>query len=114
MKTVLLLLLLVLASSASGEIYRWRDGAGVFHYSNSLDDVPLRQRERVKVMNYDPVQKGATASPQVAPSGTQQAVPGISTPGSANDRSAPARDARIRKRSWQGAVRSATETSDTE
>lgn len=67
MKLLTLVLLLVLASSASGEIYRWRDRGGVLHFSNSLDDVPLRYREKVTVMNYGPAPKGDAASAQAAP-----------------------------------------------
>lgn len=71
MRIPLLILLLSVALPASAEIYRWRDSKGVSHYSNNLDDVPLRYRAKVRAMNYEQVQKGGT---------TPQPVPPVSAP----------------------------------
>lgn len=67
MRTLLLILLFFVALPASAEIYRWRDSKGVSHYSNNLDDVPLRYRAKVKAMNYEQVQKGGTTPQAVSP-----------------------------------------------
>jgi len=67
MRTLLLILLLSVAVPAGAEIYRWRDGKGVSHYSNNLDDVPLRYRAKVQAMNYEQLQKGGTAPQPVSP-----------------------------------------------
>jgi len=71
MRALLLILLLTVALPVSAEIYRWRDSKGVSHYSNNLDDVPLRYRAKVQPMNYEQVQKGGT---------TPQPVPPVSAP----------------------------------
>ncbi len=68
MRIWFLLLLPFLATSAFGEIYRWRDGSGVTHYASSLDDVPSRYRSRVRAMKYGPDPKSDTALPGAAPS----------------------------------------------
>lgn len=68
MRICFLLLLLILSTSAYGEIYRWRDNSGVTHYASSMDDVPLRYRARVKAMNYGPDPKGDAAVSGAAPS----------------------------------------------
>ena len=122
MKNLLLFLLLLMASSASGEIYRWRDGAGVFHFSNSLDDVPLRYREKVKVMNYDQPQKGGAAPSQIAPQVVPSATPvvtqppatGISPPQRADGRTDPGREERVLQRQRRGGGRPASETREDE
>lgn len=80
MKALMLILLFPLAVSASGEIYRWRDAGGVFHFSNSLDDVPLRYREKVKIMNYGQAPKGDAPPAQVAPPAPQPHATGVSAP----------------------------------
>jgi len=107
MKILLLFLLLFMASSASGEIYRWRDGAGVSHFSNSLDDVPLRYREKVKVMNYGPVQKGDAVQTQVAPSAVKSPATGIPSPTGRSN--VPASEGSMLKRKRRGAGRSTEE-----
>lgn len=70
MRSILFLLFLLMTTFAHGEIYRWRDGAGVTHYASSMDDVPARHRERAKSMNYGPEQKGdgarTVAEPKVS------------------------------------------------
>lgn len=109
MKALMLLMLLFpLAVSASSEIYRWRDGAGVLHFSNSLDDVPLRFREKVRVMNYGGLQKGDAVPSQVAPSATQSPATGISVPQGANGRPEASPTGRIQRHRQRGGRSEAT------
>lgn len=74
MKNLLVLMLLFMASSVYGEVYRWKDSAGVLHFSNSLDDVPARYQSKVKAMNYGGERKGESPP---APAAT---VPATSPP----------------------------------
>ncbi|AJE02720.1 DUF4124 domain-containing protein [Geobacter pickeringii] len=67
MKRVLLLLLL-LASSAYGEIYTWRDSKGVRHYTNSEYEIPERYRKKAKVLDLG---IGTKAAPPPSQGGTQ-------------------------------------------
>jgi hypothetical protein len=60
----LLVLLAFIASSAHAEIYTWTDSRGVAHYTNKLDEVPDRYRNKVKALNYGPEQKSDTSAPQ--------------------------------------------------
>lgn len=71
--------LLLLSTSAYGEIYRWRDSSGVTHYASSMDDVPAKYRSRVKPMNYGPDSKGEPAMTPALPANV--AVPPMSPPG---------------------------------
>jgi hypothetical protein len=72
----LLVILLLLASAAHGEIYTWTDSRGTAHYVNSLYDVPDRYRATVKTLDIGEPKKdtGAPTQPvqvqpaQVAPS----------------------------------------------
>jgi len=113
MKILLLILLLSSPVSASGEIYRWRDGGGVLHFSNSLDDVPLRYREKVKILNYGQAQKGDAVPPQVAPSANQSSpATAVSSPQKASGRPGPAPEGRMLKRQRHGVVRSASEDAE--
>lgn len=54
---LLFFLLVLTATAAQGEIYKWSDRSGVVHYSNSMDDIPDRFRARAKSMNYGGDQK---------------------------------------------------------
>ncbi len=65
-----LLLLLLMASTAHGELFTWTDGRGTAHYTNSLYEVPARYRAKVKVLNLGPEPKAEGAAPVV-----QQAQP---------------------------------------
>jgi hypothetical protein len=60
----LLVILVFIASSAHGEIYTWTDPRGTAHYTNSMDEVPARFRDKVKVLDYGPEQKGGAAAPR--------------------------------------------------
>lgn len=107
MKVLILILLFPLAVSASGEIYRWRDGAGVFHFSNSLDDVPLRFRDKVTVMNYGPAQQDGAAPAQVSPPAAVPPAPGISQPQRAHGGAVESSGTRVHRQ--RRGVRSAAE-----
>lgn len=50
MKKIVMILLLV-ASAAYGEIYRWTDSKGTTHFTNSMYEIPERYRPRAKTVN---------------------------------------------------------------
>lgn len=50
MKTLAVLLLLI-ASTAYGEIYTWKDARGTVFYTNSLYEIPARYRSRAKLLD---------------------------------------------------------------
>jgi hypothetical protein len=50
---LLLVVLLLAASQAYGEVYTWKDSRGVDHYTNRKDDIPVRYRSGAKAMEYD-------------------------------------------------------------
>ena len=60
----LLLILMLLASSAYGEIYTWKDSGGTVHYANSEYDIPEKYRARAKVLNLGIVEKKDNPTPQ--------------------------------------------------
>ena len=64
MKRLLLLMLVFTASSAQGEIYTWIDARGAQHYTNRLDDIPVRYRAKSKGLNYGTDPQAGTSSPQ--------------------------------------------------
>lgn len=71
-----LLFLLLLVSSAHGEVFTWTDSRGTAHYTNSLYEVPARYRAKVKVLNLGPEPKAdGAASAQQAPQPAQPAMP---------------------------------------
>ena len=73
MKSLLVVLLLI-AATAQGEMYTWKDSQGTAHYTNSMVEIPIRYRARVKVLNYDTEQK-KDASSQPAPVPDQSPSP---------------------------------------
>jgi len=66
MKKLLLLLLLV-ASGANGEMYTWKDARGTAFYTNSLYEIPARYRSRAKLLDVATGKK----SPITTPAGGQ-------------------------------------------
>jgi len=60
----LLIIFLLLASSAYGEIYTWKDSRGTAHYTNSEYEIPERYRAKAKVLNLGIVEKKDSTSPQ--------------------------------------------------
>lgn len=63
MKSLLVVLLLT-ASIAHGEIYTWKDHQGTAHFTNSMDEIPVRYRARIKVLAYETEQKKDPSAPQ--------------------------------------------------
>jgi hypothetical protein len=69
MKSLLVVLLLT-AATAQGEIYTWKDPRGTAHFTNNMNEIPVRYRTRIKVLNYETEQKkDPSASPRIG--GTQ-------------------------------------------
>ncbi len=62
MRQMLAVLMLVVASAAHGEIYTWTDSRGTAHFTNRMDEIPVRYREGAKPLNYgDEPQAGGSA-----------------------------------------------------
>jgi hypothetical protein len=60
----MIIMLVLIASSAYAEIYRWTDTRGTIHFTNSLYEIPERYRSRAKTVNLGiPEQKPDQASP---------------------------------------------------
>jgi hypothetical protein len=81
MKKVVLLLLLI-SSTAYGEIYTWKDSRGTAFYSNSLYEIPARYLSRAKLLDVATGKRlplsakqggvqAASAAPGQPPSGPQ-------------------------------------------
>jgi len=70
MKRLFVLLLIMSASAAYGEIYTWKDARGTVHYTNSIDEIPGRYLKKARVYDVATGKKGAlaTAHPAAAPS----------------------------------------------
>lgn len=61
MKRMLVLMVFV-ATAAYGEIYKWTDSRGTAHFTNRMDEIPVRYRAGAKPLNYgDEPQGGAAA-----------------------------------------------------
>lgn len=90
MKRVLMLLLL--ASSAYGEIYTWRDSKGVKHYTNSEYEIPERYRKKARVLDLGIGTKPASPPAGAAPpsQGGGQPPPGEAVTGTVRQAAPPA------------------------
>ncbi len=66
MKRALLGALVFVASVAHGEIYKWADSRRTTHYTNNMDEIPVRYRAKAKSLAYETEKKAdaATPSPQ--------------------------------------------------
>ncbi len=64
MKRALLAVLVFAASAAHGEIYKWADSRGITHYTNSMDEIPVRYRARAKSLAYETEKKADAGTPQ--------------------------------------------------
>lgn len=65
MKKLLLVVMLVfVASFAQGEIFTWTDTRGAAHYTNRMDEIPVRFRAKAKSLNYGEDPQAGTSSPQ--------------------------------------------------
>lgn len=56
---LLLVVLMLAASQAHGEVYTWKDSRGIDHYTNRKDDIPVRFRSSAKALEYDREPKAA-------------------------------------------------------
>ncbi len=61
--------LLAEPGTASAQIYRWTDAEGTIHYSQGIDSVPSRFRDRAVILGYDrpappPEASGASTAPE--------------------------------------------------
>jgi hypothetical protein len=79
MKSLVLLLLLI-ASTACADIYTWKDAKGTSFYTNSLDEIPARYRSRAKLLDVAsgkkfPLDKAPPSRPATAGSGQSAAAP---------------------------------------
>src|SRR5512144_3160515 len=63
MKRMLVLLVFV-ATAAYGEIYKWTDSRGTAHFTNRMDEIPVRYRAGAKPLNYGDEPQGGTAARQ--------------------------------------------------
>ncbi|GAM08009.1 hypothetical protein OR1_00279 [Geobacter sp. OR-1] len=61
---------LLSAATVNAEIFTWKDNKGVSHYSNSMYDVPVRYRARVKTVNLGIEEKGDNKQQQAAAPGS--------------------------------------------
>ncbi|HBG05321.1 MAG: hypothetical protein A2075_05895 [Geobacteraceae bacterium GWC2_58_44] len=85
MKRFVVLLLLISASAAYGEIYTWKDARGTVFYTNSLNEIPARYLKKARVLDVATGKKGGLATAQ------QPGVPGApaASPGQAQGQQAP-------------------------
>ncbi|MGH7819979.1 MAG: DUF4124 domain-containing protein, partial [Candidatus Binatia bacterium] len=77
--TLVALSLLVIAAPASGDIYVWRDRAGVSHYTNDLANVPPEFRATAITVAKDWVR----AEPAPEPIPAEEPTPSPEQPSSA-------------------------------
>jgi hypothetical protein len=69
--TIALLMVLFACSVAQAEVYEWVDGQGVVHFTDQLDKVPARYREKVKRRESVTGEKVTVPSTPVPPSMTE-------------------------------------------
>jgi hypothetical protein len=67
-----LILLLLVATTVHGEIYRWTDGRGTVHYTNSEYEIPDKYRKRSAVLNLGLPVPANAAAPATAAGGVPQ------------------------------------------
>lgn len=64
--TLAILILCTVPSVDASELYQWTDENGVTHFADSLEDVPEKYRDQVKVLGFDqdpePTARGETAT----------------------------------------------------
>jgi hypothetical protein len=75
MKRLLVVMALMLASSALADVYKWTDRRGVVHFTNKEYEIPVRYKARAKPLHLEAVQAGAPAAPSTPISTPQQAAP---------------------------------------
>jgi len=111
--TFTLFTLLLAAASAHGAVYIWKDTAGVTHYTNNQDEIPVRYRLKAKVLYPDQVDAGSMKQnvpvqqqkpeeplPATAPqpaADTRQPAPVVTTPPPVKPAVSPAKRERKRR-----------------
>lgn len=80
MKSIMVLLLVLIATAAHGEIYTWKDARGTVFYTNSLNEIPARYLKKARVYDVATGKTGglATAQPPAgaaAPAGSPGPTP---------------------------------------
>jgi Domain of unknown function (DUF4124) len=81
----ILMLLLLTVAPAQAEIYRWTDGRGTVHYTNSEYEIPDKYRNRAVVLNLGlpvPVNTAPAASLGGAPQPEVKVLPASPLPAS--------------------------------
>ena len=63
---LVIVVLLLLAAPASAELYRWTDGDGIAHYTNSPDSVPAAYRTTVVELVAPSPRPGEAATPDAS------------------------------------------------
>lgn len=79
MKRLVVLMLLMGASAAYGEMYTWKDARGTVFYTNSLHEIPARYLKKARVLDVATGKKGGLATAQPVVQGnpaTPAGVPG--------------------------------------
>jgi uncharacterized protein DUF4124 len=71
--TIALLMVMFACSAAQAEVYEWVDGQGVVHFTDQLDKVPARYREKVKRRESVSGEKVTVPSTPAATSATESA-----------------------------------------
>lgn len=66
MKRMLVVMLLMAASSAQADVFTWTDVRGVAHYTNKEYEIPKRYKARAKALHIEAVQAGGASAPQQA------------------------------------------------
>jgi hypothetical protein len=81
----LTIILVLIATSAYGEIYRWTDSKGTTHFTNSIHEIPERYRAKAKTVNlgipeHNTDQQQPPQATPVVVQPQQSAVPAFATP----------------------------------
>jgi Domain of unknown function (DUF4124) len=63
-KLLLVVMPVFVASFAQAEIYTWTDTRGAAHYTNRMDEIPVRFRARAKSLKYGEEPQEGTSAPQ--------------------------------------------------
>ena len=71
--TIALLMVMFACSFAQAEVYEWVDGQGVVHFTDQLDKVPARYREKVKRRESVSSEKVEVSPPPAPPPVTESA-----------------------------------------
>lgn len=80
MMKLLVLLLVLSAAPASGELYTWKDTSGTSHYTNLPDTIPQKYRKKVKVLVMPGEQKKEQPQGQPGQSSPSQSAPAVNLP----------------------------------